>query len=254
MPAHRTVTAALAFFLAAVFVASGLGAPSAAAEGIVVASEPQERQELTQMPGAVTLAFTDVVDAGVAKLLVLNSEGENVTSGELIVEGTNVTSYLRDGLAKGTYTVQYRVDRADGQPQGGAFQFAYGPGSWTKLEKKTWSGQENEPPIMQNRNPNATDTEPPGSDTSTSVPDVEVTSDPTATTEPPKQTNEPVDPTEPAETSTSPGATEVATPTPAAGPEQENSSPVGWILGGLVVLAAVAAGAVWFSRRGRPRP
>lgn len=254
----RHLSGALVALLVAVgVVALGQGAPRAAAEGVVVASEPRERQELSRAPGAVTLAFADVVDAGVAKLLVLDESGENVTSGELIVEGTNVTSYLRPELARGTYTVQFRVDRADGQPQGGAFQFAYGPGTWTKLEKKTWSGQANQPPIMANPNPNAT--EPPEPATSTSVPDVEVTSRPTssapttASSAPPNQPNEPNDPSAPSSTSSPSSSSDAATPTP-ANPTEQNSSPLPWVIGGLLTLVVVAIAAVGFILRGRSRP
>ena len=140
---------------------------------LLVASDPRPKQELAQAPGWVTLVFTRDVDRSVAKILVTDSKGANVTVNALIVEGNNVTTQLRDGLPKDTYTVHYRIDRADGQPEGGAFQFAYGSGRWTSLPDASWSGSAEEPALMSNPNPNVA-TAPPAEEPTEVRPPIEV--------------------------------------------------------------------------------
>ena len=117
----RSLVRGLAVGLALLLLGLGLGwVPQPAYAVTPVASEPRNRQVLNQPPGAVTLAFSRDVDPGVAKVIVTGPNGDNVTEGSLIVEGTNVTTQLKD-LDRGTYTVHYRIDRADvdatGQPR-----------------------------------------------------------------------------------------------------------------------------------------
>lgn len=260
--------AARALVVALTALALGFLLPTspARADGLVVASEPMEHQEVDAAPGWVTLAFGDVVDASVAKMLVLDQSGHNVTTGQLIVEGTNMTSQLRDDLPRGTYTVQYRIDRPDGEPQGGAFQFSYGPGSWTTLDKKQWSGSAEEPDVMKNTDPNATTPQGPEPSTSTSVPEVEggESGGPTLTPNPGPTTASAATPTATASPGEPVPATDQATaqPTtePTGQPQPPDASPttgmgaLPWIIGGVVVLAAIAAGTVALARRGRYRP
>ena len=151
-----------------------LGAlPAQADAGGLLASNPDGRDELDDAPGAVTLVFDGKVDDGVAKVLVLDAKGANVTAGPLIVETTNVTTQLEDGLPKGTYTVHYRVDGKGGEPRGGAFQFSYGGGRFTDLPDASWSGSANEPAILRGDNPNGPEASGPAESES---PGVEVTS------------------------------------------------------------------------------
>lgn len=202
-----------------------------------VASEPRDRQKVSQAPGAVTLAFSRDVDPSVAKIVVLGPDGENVTSGTLIVEGTNVTTQLRDGLDKGTYTVHYRVDGRNGDPEGGAYQFAYGSGSFTDLPDKSWSGEDDEPAVLAGTNPNGSEAPDPPS-TATNTPGIEVTSqaassEPPPPTDPPSTVKAPEGPTTDAVTSDEP--TPATTPAP-----DEGGSGTPWIVGGVVLLLAVA--------------
>lgn len=214
---------------------------------LLVASDPRPKQELSQAPGWVTLVFKRDVDRSVAKILVTNSKGANVTVNALIVEGNNVTTQLRDGLPKDTYTVHYRIDRADGQPEGGAFQFAYGNGRWTSLPDASWSGSAEEPELMSNPNPNVA-TPPPAEEPTEVRPPLEVEQADGATVIPevPTPTPTPV---------VSDGVT--ITPIPAESTPAETAPPEGgqagswwpW-LGGLVLLGAAGTGAwVVFKRR-----
>ncbi|MGI3784521.1 MAG: copper resistance CopC family protein [Janthinobacterium lividum] len=203
-----------------------------------VASEPRARQKVSQAPGAVTLAFSREVDPSVAKVVVLGPDGKNVTSGPLIVEGTNVTSQLREDLDRGTYTVHYRVDGRNGDPEGGAYQFAYGSGSFTDLPDRSWSGEDEEPAVLAGTNPNGSEAPDPPS-TATNTPGIEVTSQaassaPPPPTDPPRTVKAPPGPRTDEASSEEPSAS--ATPQADAG----GSGGAPWIVGGVVLLLAVA--------------
>lgn len=213
-----------------------VGASLAAAATDLVASEPRAHQEFSQRPSAVTLAFDRKLDGGDAKLLVVDSAGANHTINELIVEGTNVTALLSYDLPRGTYTVYYRVVLADGEPEGGAFQFSYGPGHWTSV-KKSWSGADSEPAILRDTDPKgnplqpSSGTEPPEAEVSTSASAIPVTGTPTAS-------------------SGSPAASASSPVVPGAAAGSEGGNGALWAGVGVVVLAAVGgAGYLVFRAR-----
>lgn len=199
-------------------------APRAVADSLIVASDPQPQSELSARPGWVTLVFTRNADVSLAKILVLDGRGQNVAVGPLIVEGTNVTTQLSPDLKFGTFTVMYRIDRTDGQPQGGAFQFAYGKGEWTEVTSR-WSGQSEEPEVLRNPNPKSTAVVRPPSGPSPSSPSPEVR------TETPSGTAGPT----PAPSQPAPGPAQEAQP---------GTGPMPWIVG-IGVIALAVAGAVW---------
>lgn len=208
-------------------------APTAArADDYLIGSDPQPRQELREVPGWVTLAFRSRASAKLAKVLVLNASGANVTSGALIVEGTNVTTQLEEGLPRGTYSVYYRTSGSDGKPRGGAFQFAYGKGQWTPLDAEVWVGEQEEPPILKNPDPNET-----GPGTPATTPPPSPTATATATVTPS------------AEPSPSPSPS--GTPAPAE-PQAAGDSSTGWLVAaGIVALGLIGWGAVLYVRRSR---
>lgn len=159
------------------------------------------------------------VDPGLAKIVVRNSAGKNVTQGTIQIEGTNMVMPLAFDLPKDTYTVWWRGNRADGEAVGGAWQFSYGKGNWTDVPNSSWSGNANEPGEMASTDPNGEPT--------TAAPTSET---PTASASP---------------TSASPTTDVTPTPTapastgaPATGGDGGN----GWLIGG-VVAVVVAAGA-----------
>lgn len=208
--------------------------PAASAAGALVASTPGPKQELDAPPAGVSLAFDRVVKRDVVKVLVLNSAGANVVVGDLVYSGSSVTVQLNNNLPKGTYTVKYQINRKDGQPEGGAYQFAYGKGKWTNIVT-SWSGTAEQPPEMANPDPLATG---PVETPSTTAPVVEV-GDATAS------------PT-PAATAPTAGAptTAEASPAPTPGPSGDGSGIV-WALAGIVVLAAAGVGGWLLFRRSR---
>jgi methionine-rich copper-binding protein CopC len=134
--------------------------PAAAADNELVVTVPDIREQVDRPPGFVTMAFSEPVDPSLAKMLVQDPSGANVTTGGLIVEGTNLSSQLADGLDRGTYTVTYRLARPDGEPQGGTFQFSYGPGTFSDAADRRWSGAAEEPGVLKNEDPNAVSPSP----------------------------------------------------------------------------------------------
>lgn len=223
-------------------ILTGLWSPAASAAGELIASEPRNREVVADPPGWVTLAFDRDVDPGLAKMLVTDASGRNVTTGTLIVEGSNMTSQLQDGLPEGTYTVHYRIGRGDGEPQGGAYQFAYGRGSFATPPDARWSGAGDEPALMRDTDPNAATPRPEPSVTS-SAPEVEVERGDGSTETPEPGTADPaVTPSEeppPAEPGT-------ATPTPEAG---AGPGRLALTLVGLGLVAAFAVGGFFVARR-----
>ena len=201
-------------------------AQPALAEDLLVTSDPYRHQELATPPDGVVLAFSRDVDAAAAKIVVANSNGESVNANTLLVEGTNVTAQVRPNLPKGTYTVHYRVDRPDGDIEGGAFQFAYGKGEWTTLPDEKWSGQQEQPTVLVSPSvaPTPTMTE------ATSAP---ATSPPVATPT-----------TQPSVPSSSPTAA------PASG---SGNNPWPWVVGAGVLVVGAGTGALIAARRGRAR-
>lgn len=145
---ENTVRVISRLFAGALFLLVALPAVAAHAAGPLVASEPRPKQELSRAPGWVTLAFGHDLDTGIAKVVVTDSSGQPVTMNAPIVEGNNITMQLDDGLSKDTYTVYYRVNDSSGGLVGGAFQFAYGKGKWTKVEGSSWEGEDAQPPIL----------------------------------------------------------------------------------------------------------
>ena len=244
---RRTAWLALALALVAASLAMLAGTWSPAYAVAPVASEPSAGQQLADQPGAVTLAFDRDVDPSVAKVVVSGPDGRNVTSGPLIIEGTNVTSQLQAGIERGTYTVHYRIDRADGEPEGGAFQFSYGDGRFSTPPDASWSGAAAEPAVLRGTNPNTSDEPEPPSDAPVPTPGIEVTEegasddpDPPAT-EPPASVPAPPEPTD--ETASLPPSTATATP-------GDDGGGAWAIVTVLAVAAAVGGGlGVWRSRR-----
>jgi len=203
-------------------------APAAHAATPLVASNPAPKEQLQEQPGWVTLAFSRTIKKSVVKVLVLGSDGRNKVVGDLIYQGSSVMVQLDSALPKGTYTVKYQINRPDGQPEGGAFQFAYGKASWTSIDS-SWSGTAEQPPEMANPDPMATGP----------------VQTPTSTPPPVVVDDSPGSPSAPATTTDTPTASPVAPTSPA-------SNPVLWIvLSGVAVVIVVGLGAWWLVARRR---
>lgn len=237
--------------LLAVVLALGgvlLAAPEAQAAGRLRVSNPARHQELSRRPGWVSLAFDGTVKRSLLKVLVVDARGANMVVGDLIYQGSAVLVQLSNDLPKGTYTVKYQVDRKkDGQPEGGAYQFAYGKGNWTSVVS-SWSGKAQQPPEMANPDPMANG---PVETPVTTPPVVEVNNGPTATASPtPTRTSASSKPTPTASETPTESETPVATDTPTAEPQPEGGAdPLPWIVGAAVLVAAGAGGWLIVRRR-----
>lgn len=238
--------------LAVLLLGATLAARPAPARAVEpVAAEPYDRQELSDPPGAVTLAFGREVDPSAAKIIVSGPDGRNVTSGPLIVEGTNVTSRLRDDLPRGTYTVHYRVDGSGGSPEGGAYQFSYGSGRFTDLPDRSWSGEDEEPEVLRGTDPNGSEA-PDAPTTALATPGIEVTSE-GATTDPEPPATEPASTVEapPGETTEEAGSGPATEATASPQGDEDDGSGTPWIVGGVLLLVGLAGAGlgVWRSRK-----
>lgn len=219
----RRIVASVAMGMA--IATFGVASPAHASDDYLVASDPDRHQELKRMPGWVTLVFRSAANAKLAKILVLDSAGKNISTGALIVEDTNVTTQLAFDVPKGTYTVMYRTSGTDGRVRGGSYQFAYGKGTWGNEQKEVWIGEEEQPPVLNSPDPNAT---------GSATPSVS----PSATAEPSSAS--------PSGAASTPSGS--PSPAPAGGDSQ-----LPWIIGASALIVAVAGGSgvyVWRRRRG----
>jgi methionine-rich copper-binding protein CopC len=237
---RRVAAVLVAVVMGCVGVCLGAGPASAAAGGLLT-SNPSSKQDLDTAPGAVTLVFDGKVDDRVAKVLVLDAKGTNVTAGPLIVEATNVTTQLEDDLPKGTYTVHYRVDGKGGEPRGGAFQFSLGGGTFSDPADESWSGSAQEPAILRGDDPNGPEVSDPATSES---PGVEVTSsekpDRSTQVAPPPTTQDPDDPDDPATSGSANGSEDPSSAQTASAVPADSGVGRGFLIGGVVLLLAVA--------------
>lgn len=114
----------LATVIAGLLMLFGLTmAQPAAAHDQLVSSNPEDGAELDAQPEWLEMDFSgNIQDVG-TEVRVLQDGGDDVSAGEVTVEGTMVTSALPDDLSPGDYTVQWRVVSEDGHPISGEFTF-----------------------------------------------------------------------------------------------------------------------------------
>lgn len=114
----------LALAVAGLLMLFGLVMGQAAqAHDQLVGSNPEDGAELDEQPEWIEMDFSgELQDVG-TEVQVLQDGGDDVSAGEVTVEGTQVSSALPDDLTPGTYTVQWRVVSSDGHPISGEFDF-----------------------------------------------------------------------------------------------------------------------------------
>ena len=114
----------LALAVAGLLMLFGLVMGQAAqAHDQLVGSNPEDGAELDEQPEWIEMDFSgEIQDVG-TEVQVLQDGGDDVSAGEITVEGTTVSSALPDNLTPGTYTVQWRVVSSDGHPISGEFDF-----------------------------------------------------------------------------------------------------------------------------------
>lgn len=115
----------LSAFMTAMAAAMFTAAPALAHDQVVSAS-PSENESLASAPSEVVIEFTaELLDTG-ALINVTNASGQDVTDGEVTLDGRIVSKKLQPNLPNGQYELVWRVVSADGHPITDKYQFAIG--------------------------------------------------------------------------------------------------------------------------------
>lgn len=136
----RALTPLLAVVVA-VLTAFGLsiGSPALAHDELV-SSNPEDGAQLDKQPDWIELEFSGTIQNVGTEIAVMH-EGENVSAGEITVEGTKVMSALPEGLAPGEYTVEWRVVSEDGHPISDSLTFTIGDSGGAGEESAAAEGE-----------------------------------------------------------------------------------------------------------------
>jgi copper transport protein len=103
-----------------------LPATSASAHAVLQQTAPVAGTVLDQLPGEVTLTFSEPVGLVADKVRVTGPDGQRADAGKPVVRDAELVIPLKPGGPKGTYLVSYRVISADSHPIGGGYSFSYG--------------------------------------------------------------------------------------------------------------------------------
>jgi copper transport protein len=116
----------------AIAVVAALAAvPSALAHASLVSSTPAADEVLLRAPNQVVVQFSEPVESAFGSVRVYDGSSQRVDDGHTTRRFPDeVAVGLRPGLARGTYTVAWRVVSSDSHPVQGAFVFHVGkPGA-----------------------------------------------------------------------------------------------------------------------------
>ncbi|GAA0729318.1 copper resistance protein CopC [Dactylosporangium roseum] len=108
-----------------------LPAAPASAHATLVKTAPVAGTVLDQLPGEVTLTFSESVRIVPDKIRVIGPDGSRADTGKPVARDTELVIPLEPGGPKGTYLVSYRVISADSHPISGGYSFSYGEVSAT---------------------------------------------------------------------------------------------------------------------------
>jgi copper transport protein len=110
--------------LIAVVVAALVAAPLAAAHAVLVSTTPGNDVVLERSPESVVLRFNEPVESAFGSVRVFDSQARRVDDGRVErPDARTVRVGVDRRLARGTYTVTWRVVSADSHPVSGAFVF-----------------------------------------------------------------------------------------------------------------------------------
>ena len=108
----------------AVALAALTAAPAAFAHAILQESTPSNNSVVRTSPKTVSLRFNEAVETAFGSIRVYDCGGGRVDSGKILRPTKDSVAVTIDRrLAKGTYTVTWRVISADSHPVAGAFVF-----------------------------------------------------------------------------------------------------------------------------------
>lgn len=103
--------------------ASLLLAAPARAHDTLLGSEPAADATLDEAPTQIVLTFSaDQIEVGTA-VAVTGPDGEDVTDGDVVVDGPEVRRPLSPDLVDGSYTVEWRSVSGDGHALSDTFDF-----------------------------------------------------------------------------------------------------------------------------------
>ncbi|MDN6666052.1 MAG: copper resistance protein CopC [Brevibacterium sp.] len=120
----RTQWSVLKLGFAALLVAalSVFAFAPASAHDQLISSNPEDGSTVDQQPEWIEMTFSgDIQEVGSEVKIVI--DGENVSAGELTVDGKKLSVALPDNLKPGDYKVTWRVVSQDGHPISGDFDF-----------------------------------------------------------------------------------------------------------------------------------
>jgi copper transport protein len=122
---RRRAAEVLVVVIAAVLIALATAAP-AGAHAVLVETQPGNGTLLERWPDRVLLRFNEPVDASLGALRVYDSDATRVDSGRTSRPDSQTVAIELDDepLARGTYTVAWRIVSADSHPLHGAFVFS----------------------------------------------------------------------------------------------------------------------------------
>ncbi|SJZ77971.1 hypothetical protein SAMN02745673_01421 [Marinactinospora thermotolerans DSM 45154] len=115
-----------AIALVVALVALVLPAPPAFAHSRLLSSTPADGAHLATSPETVRLSFSDgLLEVGAA-VTVLDGDSRPAQTGEIRIDGAELTLPLPVELRDGGYAVRWRVVSADGHPVSGSLTFTVG--------------------------------------------------------------------------------------------------------------------------------
>jgi methionine-rich copper-binding protein CopC len=119
----RTLT-----FSAAVLALAYMNAPTASAHAALESTKPAKGSVVSKTTNQVLLQFGEEIlvfeGRNPNSISVTDSHGKAVTSGDVVVAGSNISRSLKTPLATGKYLVKYRAVSADGHVVTGSYTFS----------------------------------------------------------------------------------------------------------------------------------
>lgn len=105
------------------WAAAVVGAPTASAHAVRIATDPAVDAMLASGPPQVSATFNEALQTGFAAMTVVGPDGNLWSTGDTHVQGAIASVAVRPLGAAGSYTVNYRVTSADGHVVSGSWPF-----------------------------------------------------------------------------------------------------------------------------------
>jgi copper transport protein len=131
VPLGRSLVLRFGAVLLVALALVGLGAAPAFAHAVLEGTEPGAGAQVRRSPGAITLQYSESVEASLGAIRLYDDRGERIDVGRPehpAGRGNEVRSSVPD-LDNGSYVVTWRVVSADAHPIRGAFTFTVGYGA-----------------------------------------------------------------------------------------------------------------------------